>query len=378
MNLSFVNLIKNQFCANWEDARTLIFTDPRRTSLHASLDAVYNYFNGRDFNSNCSENYKRDLCLVFETFAHWTEILHLESVLPSYAELKKTIEHVLEEWIGAESSNLIISISEGEYAFSHIFLDVASLNGFTEVGWNIHFDYLIVDLRAPRYFFEDIFTNSVLFHEIGHFIDFKQHFSDDVYTDDIEPILLDPSNNTELINQSFPFLANTGFDKSRDEAKVRSHIKEYFADIFGAQYVGEHIMNHVLRREDVRLDIEDDEHPCCNKREAMVKEFLICDKQKGTTNILLSKILDRAKNANGDEMKIHFGTITNMQFIIGKKINVTNDAQLYGVFKSVWDLYLRGMNIFKPFKQPFPWKVNSFEWYKKLNQLAKDSVNTYI
>ena len=297
--------------------------------------------------------------------------------MPSYAEISKTLEHILHEWIGAESSDFIISISEGEYSISYTFLDVASLNGFTEVGWNIHFDNLIIDLRAPRYFFEDIFTNTVLFHEVGHFVDFKQHFSDDVYND-VESILLDPSRNADIISQSFPFLADTGFDKSRDEKKVRAHIKEYFSDIFGAQYVGNHIMNHVLRREDHRLAIEDAEHPSCNQRVAMVNEFLSIDKKKVTTNILLGIILNTAKNAGGDELKKHFCTVNSLDLINGRRINVTNDAQLYGTLKSLWDLYLKGMNIFIPIKVKHPWSATSFDWYKKLNLLAKDSVNNYL
>lgn len=378
MNVAFLNLIKNQFCANWEDARTLTFADPRRASLQASLKAVYDYFKVRDFKHILNESAQRDNSVVLETFSRWTEVLHLEACLPSYKEMVKTLEHILQEWIGAEASDFLISISEGEYAISHTFLDLASLNGFTEVGWSVHFDHLIIDLRAPRYFFEDIFTNSVLFHEIGHFVDFKQHYSDVIYTTDIEPILLDPAHSADLIKQSFPFLAATGFDKLRDEKKIRAHIKEYFADVFGAQYAGMHIMNHVLRREDARLDTEDDEHPSCNQRVAMVNEFLTYDRSKGSSNILLSKIVAIAKNANGDELCKHYGTINSAQFIMGRKINVTNDAQLYAVFKSMWDLYLRGMNIFHPYRLNLPWKVSSFEWYKKLNQLAKDSINTYL
>lgn len=378
MNVAFVNLIKNQFCANWEDARALTFADPRRTSLQKSLETVYDYFKVRDFKHTISEKAKQDNSIVLETFSRWTEVLHLEACLPSYKEMVKTLEHILQEWIGAEASDFIISISEGEYAICHTFLDLASLNDFTEVGWRVHFDHLIIDLRAPQYFFEDIFTNSVLFHEIGHFVDFKQHYSDDIYTTDIEPILLDAAHNVDLIKQSFPFLAVTGFDKSRDEKKVRSHIKEYFADVFGAQYVGEHIMNHVLRREDFRLDTEDAEHPSCNQRVAMVKEFLTYDRDKGSQNILLSKIIATAKNANREILSKHYGTVNSAQLIMGRKINVTTDAQLYGVFKSMWDLNLRGMNIFHSYRQNFPWKASSFEWYKKLNQLAKDSINTYL
>ena len=377
MNITFVDLIKNQFCANWEDARTLRCSDHRRNSVHTSLGHVYDYLKNANIDTKITDEGKRNLCIIFEMFARWTEILQLENILPTYKELTKTLEHILSEWVGEESKDFIVSITEGEYSTINPFYDLTTLNDITDVGWHAHFDYIILEIRAPRYFFEDMFSNSVLFHELGHFIDFKQHFSDTVFSD-IKDILEDPALNSTLISQSFPYLAATGYKPSRDEKKVRSHIQEYFADIFGTQYVGEHILNHVLRRADNLLDAEDSEHPCANSRLAMVTEFLKYCSIGTTTNILLNGILNVAHNANGDKLKCHYGNVNSSQLIRGHKISITNDTQLYGVYKTIWNLYDKGLKIFTPINPKPAWSKSTFEWYKLLNFLAKDSINTYL
>lgn len=378
MNIEFAELIKNQFCANWEDARGLVLTNPKLLSVHQSLDNIYHFIKDRSFVEPLPDRQKQGISILYEMFARWTEILHSDPLNSTHLEISKVLEKIAREWLGAQMDEYVITLSEGEYAFKSLCCDLSVLNSFTDPAWGAHFDYYLVELYAPRYFYEDVFTNIVLFHEIGHFVDAIKHVSDDVFSE-LEPTLLDNSLNSQLIAESFPYLTITGYDRDRDEKKVRSHISEYFADIFGAQYAGVHIMNHVLRREDARLDKEDPEHPSCNQRLAMVNEFLTCcQANTATTNILLAKILDIAKDDSGQPMNIHYGTINKTNIVHGQKVTIQDDAQLYAIFPTVWNLYLKNLAFFQRANQNKQWTLKKATLYKKLNRVAKDSINTYL
>lgn len=79
----------------------------------------------------------------------------------------------------------------------------------------------------------DYLCNAVLYHELGHFIDQVQN----IYPP-IKSILWANKDKVDC-QKYFPYISDSRYPEPYRQAILQNHIKEYFADIFAAQYIRE-------------------------------------------------------------------------------------------------------------------------------------------
>ena len=167
----FVELLQNQFCANWVDCKGNTYTDVRRESFHNSLDALYDSLKTWKMPVGANDNYKQDLTVLFEVFSRWSEVISMNTDRMPHKEVLACLESILYNWLGADADHYLLTLSDGEYLYRLPICKLDVLNNITEGNWQVHFDTYPIELALPKYFSEDMFFNVVLFHELGHFIE---------------------------------------------------------------------------------------------------------------------------------------------------------------------------------------------------------------
>lgn len=372
MNYKFLELLKNQFCEHWESTAGNVYNDTRKDSFHHSLQLIKENLSGREISSTMAPGDLRTLALLFDRFSHWTSVLNSNVVGVQHSEIYCCLDRILTEWLQGRYNDYILMLSEGDYYIQYPLCDLSVQNSLA-ANFNSSFSHQIVDIRMPKYLFGDVFSNVSLFHEAGHFVDFVYKYHDRVLRK-LDGLFTDEQTRPTLIQQSFPYLDTTGYDQTRDEPKILRHLKEYIADLFGAQYVGLNVINYVAWKEDNRLDQEDEDHPCFNCREAIINAFL----GGGTDNLLLNVIKEAFYEVQKGELEIRFLNLSHQFFIEDKAYPIGSDAELFSIFKLAWDCYQDGTD---PFNATIPAghaRLNMNDLYLRLTRLVKESINAYV
>lgn len=372
MNDYYVDLLQSQFCSNWVDCEKNTYTDSRHQSFHNSLKGLFDSLKNWKLPIGANDQFKRDLTLLFEVFSRWSEVISMNTDQMRHKEILKCLESILIEWLGTEADKYLLTLSEGEYLYRLPICNLDVLNNFTEGFWNVHFDFFPIELALPKYFLEDMFFNVVLFHELGHFVESFYNLDDMVFRS-IETLLKDFANNQDLVDQSFPFLKGKNSFEAEDEVKVRAHICEYIADLFGAQYVGPHIMNYASYKQDRDLNKDDSEHPCWNKRNEHVTAFV----NGNTDYILIEAIKAEFGKINSNGLAIRYIDLNPQFFYDGQPHPIQNDTEMISVYRHIWNLYIQGCMPFMAINNAENWRKTTFGIHQKLTELAKTSINAY-
>lgn len=147
-----------------------------------------------------------------------------------------------------------------------------------------------VFIHVPDNYKDHILANVVLFHEVGHYVDYANAITEFVF-EEILPLL--KQNRVSRFKREW-FPRADGVDFNTDTSKiplVKRYIEEYVADIFGAQYAHEHILCYLsfIRARHSGEDTET--HPSLHCRRSMVEAFANYCKTNRTTNPLLAAII---------------------------------------------------------------------------------------
>ena len=128
-------------------------------------------------------------------------------------------------------------------------------------------------IRVPDEFKDHSLANVALFHEVGHFVDRDNFITDLVFTDVYA--LLRAKKRSKFKREYFPRYEGKNVDEISDaKTVVWSHIEEFIADVFGAQYVHEHILCYVSFLEAKSSNRDSKDHPSLNSRRNLVSAFL--------------------------------------------------------------------------------------------------------
>lgn len=372
MNYRFLELLKNQFCEHWNTTIGNVYNDPRKDSFHMSLQAIKEDLSTKEILPSMPAATMRYLALFLDRFSHWTSVLNSNVEVVRHSEIYYCLERILSEWLKDRYNSYILMLSEGDYQIQYPLCELSVQNSLAS-NFNSTFSYQIVDIRMPKYLSGDVFSNVSLFHEMGHFVDYVYKYHDKVLRK-LDSVFSDDQVRPTLLHQSFPYLESVGYDQTRDEPKILRHIKEYIADLFGAQYVGVNVINYVAWKEDNRLDQEDEDHPCYNCREAIINAFLA----DATDNVLLNIIKDVFHVVQEGELSIRFVNLSHQYFIEDRIYPITTNAELFSIFKLAWDCYQGGTGPFNASIHAVQAQLNMDGLYLRLTRLVKESINAYI
>ena len=214
---------------------------------------------------------------------------------------------------------------------------------------------------------------------MGHFVEAYYHIADRVY-DRISIRLANPTEEAMIRDIYFPrtqIAYNNGvcIDVGLREEILRKQIKEYISDLFGTQYLGNHIGNHIEYVAAGQYDNNDDnDHPSPNCRWKMEDAFLNNDR----TNFVYSDIVDEFEASNH---LICLRFIKPQNYVMldkGEALEVQNEEELQSLIWYGWEVYLRGPQAMAN-AQGNPTKVlPKYEFYLAINEAIRKSIEHYI
>lgn len=282
------------------------------------------------------ESYKRMVRLVHE----WNTMLKDANAYRLSPEMSYCIEKLISDW-DPDAKHKIVVFTLGGFAVHKLrkhktFRLVQELLYITQK-YHIRLSKEPVFVMVPDAFKDDMLSNIVLFHEIGHFVDKENALSQYI----IEDVLNEIGTNTKarIIRDNFPFL----FDKPMDKVlvtKMFNHIEEYLADVFGSVYAGRHILNLIPYVDKKHPKEDDDEHPSYACRLNFVNEFVSYSKTGRTKNRLLNYLLSAVKGVTSRELRIMQPAFTPDDHLRGN-LQIGNIQQMLAMYIAPWDIIIK-------------------------------------
>ncbi|MDV3952334.1 hypothetical protein CMT77_08935 [Elizabethkingia anophelis] len=262
-------------------------------------------------------------------------------------ETVSCLEKVLEEWIIDDNFIIATSLSNTNLDFRFKSEDIEFFNLMNDTIsslYGIRISKRLIRIILPRVLARDYLSIVVLYHELGHFIDYELKVSQNI------------------------FYKKSGFKSVYDNSEIQYlyHTMEYFADIFAAQYIN-NASNMFL--DYIASDALDSHtHPATKNRIKMVDDFLNneCISLVDQFNCVLTL------QAKPDiRIRHRLFDIDNSDFneFIPQQIN--SDEELHSIFKLGWDFWntsdTNNLN-----------KVPHKQRYNIINNLVEKSISNYI
>lgn len=309
-----------------------------------------------------------------EELTKWMHLL-ISSKSPALpTEMEFVLRCLLAQWIGNNINDLTLVFLEGEYKVRRFNKDAIGYRLFgTTFGVNFTKDPVFIGI--PRECKEDLLSNIALFHEMGHIVDTQISLMTDVKDSIIKSTNKDYSKR--IIREYFPKLFN---DKVFDESILVSYIKEYIADLFSAQYLGNYIIDYLDFVETGKKTDDSPTHPPFEKRKKVVEDFINCMtlSNQVTSNYLLKYIIDSFHFSGKGDLCIRWSPISGNSFLMGSPVTLTNNDELFSVFKQVWDVVYLGVTQVEKARHLPPNTLSHYAFYDSLNSTVKDSISCFM
>lgn len=151
-------------------------------------------------------------------------------------------------------------------------------------------------------------------------------------------------------------------------------MSQYISDLFGTQYLGNHIGNHIEYVAAGFYDKYDDEHPSPNCRRKMEDAFLKDDR----TNFVYADIFDEFAASN-HPLQLRFVKPQDFSMLDkGEPMRVQNDDELHSLIWYGWEVYLRGPQAMAVAQGNPAIVLPKYDFYMKLNGAIRESINGYL
>lgn len=346
----FSTLAKNQY-----DTQKL---DEYVEDLRKLLDYVNKY----DY-SNISDSEEIGLREALNLLSHSIAYLQTTTKEDLTSEIFSCLRLVLKDWIPAEADKYVIVCSQGDYSIMcNEYLEPAYEH--VEKFYKIPFRRKLISINTPLYRKSDFLFNSVLYHEIGHFIDNYYHITDRMMQQFV--------STGKVVPQQSDYFNGIDFSKpgNINWKKVYCYLREYFADIFAAQYIGKTVYSYLLYVNPKGVGTET--HPSSEDRIRIVNDFV--DNNSASIE-LLECIKDATRLSSKKELEKRDEEIDITPFLSLNIAYPTNPKQLHNIFQQIWDLWINQRNDFVKVNE-IP--LSNAEIYQHINDLTAATIQRIV
>ena len=313
---------------------------------------------------------------VLEFFKDSLALLSNNTISSVPHEFIECLNIAARQWL-TDFDDYIIVMIDGQYAISPQVEDFRMFYTLIKTRLGVEFNCILLKVCMPRQLSRDYLTNVCLFHELGHFIDEKLKISEGAYKDQLLKKWA-KGKKGEIDkwffngNEAYHIVATTTGPQIIGELQSLRYLKEYFADLFGSQYVGENVLNYLDYISD-NPAIDGPRHPSDDKRRQMYSDFTKNPSANPVLESLFESTLAQAKH--GLVKKYVDVDQTDMHSFIPSELS--DEQQLLSVFKMGWDVYKSGSQPFEKqnnLSSPLP----SDKIYECVNNLIEKSINNYL
>lgn len=253
-----------------------------------------------------------------------------------HKEMLCVIQQMLTDWIPDWNRNQFLILSEGDYSIERLGdAEYAKFNAYK----GVNFQKIMIEVRLPKSYNDNLLYNAVLFHEIGHLVENKYNISQKV----LDKIVAQPFDQQTFNTIASQTLDSINNNNTISTDQIKSLTKEYVCDLFGAQYVGDKINCFVEYKHHQDLDNKSTTHPTVKERIKMIDDFLEYSKIGSTKNVLLQYILDEFKSLGNDkELKVRYVQMNTADLLVGNTIPLGNSTEVYSLFNEGWTHFFNG------------------------------------
>lgn len=262
-------------------------------------------------------------------------------------EIVSCLQLALEDWVKKENFIIVTSLSNKNLDFyfesdnNEEFFE--NLNSYIFSFYKLKVTHRLIKISLPKVISRDYLSIVVLYHELGHFVDIELNISN------------------KLLMKEY----GSSNPKNQDEYVYLNHKREYFADLFAAQYIN-NASNLYL--EYISSNSNDSlTHPATSKRIAVVDRFLlndVCDELNLFNSVLQISGPDQLRIRH----KIMKVNKSDFQKLIPQTIS--DKEELHSIYKLGWDFWnTSDQNFLKNFK--------SRQKYHIINNLIEKSISNF-
>ena len=322
MNVKLLELHREQLRLAFYRISTIELSDARLDYVRNSIGILSYEFEKIDFSlENTGELYFfRDCISLLQEWTGW--ISNQEHGTKPHAVIS-CMNIAASEWIG-NSAQFIFVATDGEFG---IYADDPSVELLLDWIYNrfkIYIPFKLVHIQIPFHLDDDYLFNICLYHELGHFLDDQLKVTEGMAVDIIESWCA-KNPNAGISGKNV---------WEMDSAIFQRHLKEIFADIFAAQYVGKKLIEYIdFMCEDVMNHVGS-HHPSPRFRKEMITEVL----SRSSDNEIIESMNSALYCQTGKNISLRNQADGVILTAAGKIYSPIED--IYQVFTASWDTYM--------------------------------------
>lgn len=272
-------------------------------------------------------------------------------------ELVKCLEFALKDWVSDAHNYIIVTSQVNQVSFSFDPSSIYDKDVFYEMieeVYGIKLSHRLIQINIPKFLVRDYLACVIMYHELGHFIDIKLKIVEGI----VSTITQKEKNDPNFTNY---------FPQSND-GHIKTYLREYFCDLFAAQYVGNSCNEYLeyLTGNTKRSYLK---HPSTEKRLEIINDFL---EQK--TNIVIDLIQNALGQMLGEKrLEKRFEDLDCSDFYKLLPLEINSPKELHGLFPLAWKIWLGKWDNFEHINSS-----NEDKIYTILNNLVEKSIGNYI
>lgn len=347
MNLKTYELNLVQVEEAFSKSKTNKYSDHKKNNHFSQLHELFLIIKETDYTQFTVQDISEHK-FIFDYLFKCLEFLDDSTLNTTPYEIVSCLDKALKDWVLDEKFIIVTSLSNKINHFSlesYGFERINLLKKIIKNRYDLNLNYRLIKINLPRTLVRDYLTSVVLYHELGHFIDSELNITNRMF---------------------FKKYSKSHFHiNNREEFEYLHYKREYFADLFAAQYIANssnNYLNHIAYKEP-----NSEKHPATDTRVKVVEDFLC-----GYPNDEVTSIQEILNEINKEKFKIRFELIPsdNNGFIKLVPHEINNDQKLHAIFKLGWDLWLDSENNFLK-------RFSRRRKYHIINNLIEKSISTY-
>ena len=353
------------------------YSDQRKNQFRQELVAISDNFMKYNFMGNPLQVIMIHQYFLKAMFMPWAMALDSRNAYTLSHEMRALLDNLCKLWV-KDHDKYIFSAADGNFSCIRYASDWDVLMDNILQIYHIRPSYQLVMFNIPKHLHEDFLFVGSLYHEMGHFVEAYYDITERVL-DRLKVRLGNPSEEAVIRDEYFPIIKTTYengvcTNAAQREDMLRKQLREYISDLFGTQYLGNHIGNHIEYVAAGFYDKYDDEHPSPNCRRKMEDAFLKDDR----TNFVYADIFDEFAASN-HPLQLRFVKPQDFSMLDkGEPMRVQNDDELHSLIWYGWEVYLRGPQAMAVAQGNPAIVLPKYDFYMKLNGAIRESIKGYL
>ncbi|MGI4887296.1 MAG: hypothetical protein ACRYFR_20250 [Janthinobacterium lividum] len=333
LDLNFAQLSKA-----WSKSKFNNYSDVKKHKHIEQLSELYDKLKNEDFATlKVDELVQRSHIIDF--FFKNLEFLENSTFNLIPFEIVECLKYALNDWLDKPESYIIVT-SLVNNLMSYSFDSLLAIDIYYEIiktTYKLEFEQRLIQINIPRFLVRDYLASVALYHELGHFIDTFYEITLRIaltMANKFNSGQISPDERADLYH-FFPLLASIQSVDKYTFGTLKSHVAEYFCDIFASQYIGTSLSGYVLYITKNQSS-PGPMHPASTQRLEMVNLFLASDKSSYTLRAIVEAIEDITSRKVG----VKHAAFKESDLLHMLPADIDDSKQLHYLFSVGWKMWL--------------------------------------